>query len=197
MTILYRAIFWVPFALTIAIFLMLFYLEVFKKKIKIHQAKEATCVILIVYLAQFVFKSLYFYFYNRGTELGQYLLKVPGYISKNVWYMFQNYLGSLLTGFIVLLAAIIASKITKRPFFEKPDFWIIFVASFVAGFPGVMVMILGALVLMLLAQIYLIAIKKSHQRLSLTPFLLLSVIIVGILNSFSFYIHFLQSLKLI
>ncbi len=194
---LFRGIFWLPFAVTIVIFLVLFYLEVFRKEIKQSLAQKATLIVLVIFGVQIVLKIIFFYFYTKSSGLGQYLLKEPGYVTRNVWYIVSAYLGNVLIGAILLLLAVIAQKISKKTFFEKADFWIIFITAFVAGFPGVIVMLIGALILMILVQAFKLIFYKSQKRLSLTPFLLLGAIIVGILSSFSFYIQFLQNLKLI
>lgn len=193
----YRAIFWIPFLATMAILAALFWQKIYQG-LKEKTIKKATLAVLIIFGLQMIAKMIFFYFLARDSTLGKYLLATPGYLSQNLFYISQSYLQNLLVGIIFTLIAVIVLKLYKKPVFEKIDLWVIFLVSFVASFPGVFVMIIFALIVMIIVQVYLKVIKhKNHYRLDPIPFMLSGTIVVGILNSFDFYLDFLKALKLI
>jgi hypothetical protein len=193
----YRAVFWIPFLTAIIILADLWWLKVLKDKIPSRSVKLAAVLALGIFVLQFVAKSLFFYFLTRADEFGRYLLKQPGYLKNNLVVIAQPYFGALLVAVIFTLLGILVFKLSKRPIFEKVDLWVLFTATFITGYPGALLAVLGALIIMIGVQITQLIRHKPHGRLDLIPFLLGTTIAVGILSSFGFYINFLQNLGLI
>ncbi|MGA2666653.1 MAG: hypothetical protein ABSE91_01005 [Patescibacteria group bacterium] len=194
---LYRVVFWVPFIIAILTFLWLLWLEFFKKGIGLKTARRATFLVFGIFAFQMLAKMFIFYWVTKHSTFGPYLLKTPSFLKSNLWYIAQTFLVYVLVAVSFTVVAVIVYKLFKRPLFKKSDLWVVFATTLVAGYPDVLIVLIGALLLMILIQIIIVAFAHKSIRLNLIPFLIIATILVGILNNFNFYLTFLRTLHLI
>jgi hypothetical protein len=130
----------------------------------------------------------------KADPLGSYLLPGQGtnYFSSVLWSTFEPLILGILVGILLTLVAILIKRYTAKPWFETFEIWIIFLTSFLVGFPGVFVLLLASFLLMIIWQIF-----RKAERVMLAPFLLLVCLAQLVLNNFQFYQNFLVRLHLI
>lgn len=194
MALLNIAIGGIPLLVIVVILIWLFRREVLGNTLEKKNLKTILFIFVFLILASIIARFLFTYFSLKPTSLGPYLLKDRGYIISYIYAMLSPYLYGALAGLILMLAGYLAATKMNRPLFEMKDYYIIFLTSFVVGFPNVLILIIGSLILMLFSQILA---RKADNRVSMAPYLLIAAIFILILNNFSFYLKFLNLLHLV
>lgn len=198
-----QLIFWIPQIIIIIILLGLLAADLKKGIIQLKTVKNAIILIVAVYVLRDLLRVGLFYLALKKdtTGLGQYLLPGQGtkYFQETVWNMYEPFLISILTAILLVLIALIIGKISKRSPLDSSDILILALTSFIAGFPQVFFLLIGSFLLMIASQIFIRFQAKNagEIRLRLSPYLIVTTMIMMILANFSFYGRFLNILKLI
>ena len=198
-----RLILYIPLAVTILVLAWLVLKTIAKKKISRRTYLKLILLIIGVYILKLAAWAIFKYWQLAHDPFGQYLLPGKGskYYEQMLWFISQPYVIALAIAIGLVVFANLVTRLTKRPLFEHDDFYVIFLTTFVVGYPNIFVLIVGSGILMIFFQIgaVLRSRGKSLQefRVSFAPFLLVSALIIIILANFSFYNQFLGYLRLI
>lgn len=187
----------IPLVFSVAILLLIFIRLVLFKKLNLKTVKLGLLGIVIVYFLQLLGKLIWTYFALRGSTLGAYLLQDHAYLKDTLLRLAYPFGESLLVALIMVFLAYLGLRFYPRPILEKIDLYLIFIASFIVGYPSVFVLLFGSFILMVLIQAGSLVFKKASDRLSLSPYLIVGAIIIGVLSNFNFYWQFLGKIKLL
>lgn len=197
MDIIVQITFWIPLILTVVILLVLFRIELLKGGIKFDFLRKMIFLVLIISVLEVIARVILFYFQLKKSPIGVYLLPSKGttYFIEKIWQMAMPLVIGVLIGIILLLIVALIRKFSARPFFSEIDQWILFLTGLVAGYPSVLVLITGSLLLMIIFLIFSSLLQKvpiKNERISITPYIIFSAIGILILENFSFYQSFIN-----
>ena len=190
-----QLIFWIPLLIVVGILLWLWREDVATGQLPIGKVKKAIKIVVMVIFLQYLLKIGLFYFLLKKDPLGPYLL--PGgetnFFFQNIWVALKPLFLATLVAVVLVLIVILIKRLSQRPLFEEVDVYVIFLGSFLVGFPGVLVLLIGTFLLMIIWQL----VRGAKERLRLSPFLLFVCLAQLVLNNFQFYQNFLVRLNLI
>ena len=197
-----RIITWLPLIAAVIILIWLLRQELLKGGNQEKTLKKAIIVLLAINILAVLFQLSRFYLELKNDPLGQYLLPGKGtnYFFFASWNLLEPLVLALaLASFWVILGLIIF-KIARRPLFSQSDFYLIFLTAFVVGYPDVLVLLLGSLLLMILIKIIGRLLGKKDLpglRLRIAPFLIIVALLILIFSIFPFYQFFLNRIGFI
>ena len=196
-----QLIFWIPLLIVVGILLWLWREDVTTGQLQIVRVRKAIKIVVIVIIIQYLLKIALFFWFLKKDPFGPYLLAGEGtnFIFQNIWVMIKPLLLATLVALVLVLIVILIKRVTQRPLFEEVDIYVIFLTSFLVGFPGIFVLLIGAFMSMIIWQLIHSALSKSplnQFRLRLSPFLLIVTIANLILLNFRFYQNFLVTVHL-
>ncbi len=197
-----QIVFWIPQILAVILLIILFRQIILAGEIQVKFLKKWTIVIVAAYILQLLARVFIFYWQLKKSTLGIYLLPGKGtsFFVDNVW---ANYLLPLVVtiaiDFVLVAVVLLVAHLVKRPFFEEADWLVILLTVFIVGFPNLIVLIVAALILMIIFQIFQSLVFGKHllnERLKIAPFLIFTSLAILVLGNFSFYINFLSLIGL-
>ena len=193
-------VFWIPLIVVVVVLLWLWRKMLLNEPLEISKLKNVTIIIVGIYVLKMIFQVGLLYYSLKQNPLGMYLLPGQGtnYFAQSVWLLIQPLVLGILVGSGLVLLALAVKRLTKRPWFDLTDYFILFITGFLMGFPNVLLLLVGSLLLMIIWQIFVLLLLKRtlEERLSLSPFLILVTVIHLILINFDFYQQFLTTLRL-
>jgi len=191
-----------PPILAVILLLILFRQIILTGSLKMAFLKKVTITVIAVYILQLLARVFIFYWQLKKSALGIYLLPGKGtsFFVNNVWadYLLPLVVTVAMALVFVILVLLIA-RFVHRPFFEKTDWLIVFLTVFAVGFPNLIVLIFGCLILMIIFQIFQVMVFKkkiADERLSVAPFLIFTSLVILLLQNFSFYFNLLNLIGL-
>lgn len=202
MNFLEKSVLYAPQVIAAIVLLFLLFFDL-KNRLSLKQAKISTLIIVLIKILQLFLGIFLFYWQlkNSNNPLSAYLLPGKGsnYFWLQVWQVSQGLLWNLVIALLITLILVYFARLTKKPWFEKADYWVIFSVFFLVGLTGLLPVLIGSLVIMVCFQLFSLMRKKANlkNRLKLVPFLIIAALIQLILLNFSFYQHFLETLRLI
>lgn len=197
-----QIIFWIPLIVIVVVLLWTWRKIVTNQVIEVAKLKNIVILIVGVSFLKILSQIGFLYYALKKDPLGMYLLPGQGtsYFSQSIWLISKPLILGIITGVVLLLFALLIKRLITRPWFDTTDFFVIFLTGFIMGFPGVLLLLLGSLLLMIIWQLVVAAVLKrslTEGRLPWSPFLLFMTILHLLLSNFNFYQHFLAILHLI
>jgi len=197
-----QLIFWIPLVVTVGVLLWLFREDILKASIPVPKLKKAIIIVIGVTVLQYLSRIGLFYWSLRKDPLGMYLLPAQGtnYFIQSVSAMTKVFLLNILVAIGLVFIVILIKRLTQRPLFEESDLYVIFLASFLVGFPGIFILFMAAFLLMIIWQLAGRLVFKTvlnQSRLRVSPFLIFVALIHLVLVNFYFYQNFLGYVHLI
>ncbi len=197
MDIIVRIIFLIPLVISVIVCLVLFRIELLKGGIKFEFLRKMIFLVIGISVLEAIGRIILFYWQLKKSPIGIYLLPGKGtaYFVDKIFSMALPIFIGVLIGIILLSIVALIRRYSKRPLFSEADQWVLFLAGFLVGFPGVFILILGSMVVMVIVLIFSSLIKKEklvQQRLLITPYILFVTIMILILENFSFYQSFIN-----
>lgn len=197
-----QIVFWIPLLIVVGILLWLWRKDITTGQLQIGKVQKAIKIVVVVILIQYGLKIGLFYWFLKKDPLGSYLLPGGGtnFFLQNVWVALKPLFLATLVAVVLVLMVILIKRLIQRPLFEDIDVYVIFLTSFLVGFPGIFVLLIATFLLMIIWQLINGAVTRSSLsqfRLRLSPFLLFVCLAQLVLNNFSFYQNFLSWLHLV
>lgn len=187
----------IPLVFDVVILLFLFKRLVIDRNLSTKNAKQALILIIAMFFGQLIAYLIFAYCQIKQSTLGVYLLKDYGYLGRSALMIAYPYGEGLVAALIFVLFGYLAFRYYQRPIIEKIDLYIIFICILVTGYPNILVLIGGTLILMVLFQLVQMIIFRKYERMALSPYLLFFAIVILILNNFNFYHNFLNLIGLV
>lgn len=189
-----QIIFWAPLIVAVVILLWLWRKTVLNTQIEKKHLRNVIIIILVIYILQILGRLALLYYSLKKSQLGIYLLPGKGtnYFYVTTYDIFKPFVIALAIAAGLALIVFLINRYLKKPWFETNDIYLIFITSFLVGFPGVIILLLATLILMVIWQIIF-----RIQRINFAPFLIFVAILILILSNFPFYQKFLGWIHLI
>lgn len=192
-----QAVYWIPLFLTVVILLILFRIELLKGGIAFPFLRKMILLVIGIAILGVFGKITFFYVELKKSPIGLYLLPGEGttYFIEKVWQMALPVIIGALIGIILLLVVVLVRKYSQRPLFTEIDQWILFLGGFTVGYPSILVLVLGSMLIMIIFLIIASLFNKvpiKDQRIMITPYVIFTTIAILILRNFSFYINFIS-----
>lgn len=212
-----QIIFWIPFLIVVGILLWLWRQDVLDGAIPLDKLKNAIIVVVAIYILQLLARIGLLYYFLKKDPLGAYLLPGQGtnFFVQNIWATLKPLFLATLVAVVLALIVILIKRLIQRPLFEDVDVYVIFLTSFLVGFPGIFVLLIGTFLLMIIWQLVRGAVLSFDRlrtipseveglktplnqfRVRLSPFLIFVCLAQLVLNNFHFYQSFLVKLHLL
>lgn len=196
-----QIVFWIPLIFSVSVLLYLFRQIILKGKLKRNVLFNLTLALVGLSILQLLARILIFYWQLKKSSLGSYLLPGKGstFFLDHVWASYiQPFIFLAIIALVLVIIIFLVRKKSQRPLFEDSDWLIVLLTAFSAGFPNLLVMLIGALLLMIIFQLFQrVVFKRSlTERLKIAPFLIFASLVVIVLANFTFYIKFLSLIGL-
>lgn len=192
-----QIIFWVPYlGINVVSIILLYLYSTNKHKFRTF-IKLALILNIIFFLLSWLGQILILYLVIRVLPFSQELLQgTNSFFIQRTIYISQSYLLTVIATCLIYIISIIILKYQKRPLIEDyiPKIMIILGISLnlINILPGIFL----AFLMGLLFQTGSLLMHKPNKNLSITPFLLLALLVIRMLTLFPFYNNLLITLRL-
>ncbi len=166
------------------------------QKISHSWLKIGVQIIFAIYVLQLGGKIILYIFELKESPLGTYLLLDSSFIWRSIFNIALPYGRGLIFGLILLGIAYLLFIYYRKPVLELSDGWLLFITTFVLGYPNFLISLVATLVIMVVFQILQLSIFRSSKRLSISPFLLGVTVVILVLSNFAFYQSLIEKLRL-
>jgi len=186
-----QIVFWIPMVTAVVLLLVLLRIELLKGGIPFGLLRKSIVIMLGLYILQIFFRMLLFYLELKKSPIGVYLLPGKGttFFTEKLWMISEPLFLGILIGLFFIFIILLVKKYVNRPLFEENDPWIIFLVTFIVGYPNIYVLLIGSLLIMVIFKILQMVLsgRQVSERLQLVPFFLLTGVLILVLSNFSFY----------
>ena len=189
-----QIIFWIPLVIAVVILLWLWRKTVTGKIIEKRHFRIVIVILLLIYILQMLGRIALLYYSLKNSQLGIYLLPGKGtnYFYTAIYDIINPFIIALAIAAGLAIVVFLINRYLKKPWFEQSDIYLIFITSFLVGFPGILILLLATLILMVFWQLIF-----KIERISFAPFLIFVAIFELILSNFTFYQQFLSLVHLL